>query len=140
MRALIVGYGNTLRGDDAFGWRTAERLRAEIRDPEVEVITLHQLAPELMEPISRAQLAIFIDAAVSASTQPPRTGSAFTHHVTPQALVEGARSLYGRAAEPVVLTTAGANFEFGEKMSPAVERAVQETVEKVMAILRRCVP
>lgn len=136
-RVLIVGYGNPLRGDDGFGWRTAERLRAEIHDPEVEVMALHQLTPELMEPISRAELAIFIDASVGPERTPGGASSAFTHHVTPEALVEGARSLYGRAAEPRVLTAMGENFELGEKLSPAVERAIVDTVERVRAILRR---
>jgi hydrogenase maturation protease len=136
-RIVIFGYGNPLRGDDGFGWRTAERLRAEIRSPEVEVMALHQLTPELMEPISCAELAIFIDASVPQSVRRPGGGSAFTHHLTPQMLVEGARSLYGRAAEPLLLTTEGENFELGEELSPAVEAAVEQTLAKVRAILQR---
>jgi len=139
LRILIVGYGNPLRGDDGFGWRAAERLRSAIVDPDVEVLALHQLTPELMEPLSRAERAIFIDAAWTAAAV-CRTGSAFTHHLTPSALIGGARSLYGRAAEATLLTTPGENFDFGEHLSPAVENALEEIVERVREILRRPPP
>ena len=138
-RVLIIGYGNPLRSDDGFGWRAAERLRQLIDDPDVEVLVLHQLTPELMEPLSRAQQAIFIDAA-----WPVKAGGGgsapFTHHATPSALVAGARALYGRAAEATVLTARGENFDFGERLSPVVEKALEETVEKVRAICRHSTP
>src|ERR1035438_8523471 len=60
-RVLILAYGNPLRGDDAFGWRVAERLLELPPDPSVEILRLHQLTPELMDPLSRADLALFID-------------------------------------------------------------------------------
>jgi len=135
-RVLIIGYGNPLRGDDGFGFRAAERLRSVIDDPDVEIVALHQLTPELMDPLSRAERAVFIDAAWPAPAV-CRAGMAFTHHLTPAALVAGARALYGRAAEATLLTTTGENFDFGESLSPGVERALEETIEKVRAILRR---
>jgi hydrogenase maturation protease len=140
---LIVGYGNPLRGDDGYGWHAAERLRQVIDDPEVEVLALHQLTPELMEPLSRAQRAIFIDASVP-SPAAPRAGTplrpSFTHHLTPGALMAGAQTLYGRAPEAILLTTPGENFGFGEGLSGRVQRALDETVEKVRAILLRPLP
>lgn len=139
-RVLIIGYGNTLRGDDGYGWYAAERLRREIDDSEVEVVALHQLTPELMEPLSRAERAIFIDAAapLAATSHAGAPGqTAFTHHLTPGALVAGAKTLYGHAPEAILLTTPGENFDFGEGLSEAVQRALDETVEKVRAMLRR---
>jgi hydrogenase maturation protease len=136
VRVLIIGYGNPLRGDDGFGFRAAQRLRSEIDDPQVEIVAMHQLTPELMEPLSRTDRAIFIDAEWPAPTA-CRTGSAFTHHLTPAALIAGAQALYGRAAEATLLTTPGHDFDFGESLSPAVENALEETVERVRAILRR---
>ena len=137
-RTLIVGYGNTLRRDDGFGWYAAERLRREIDDPEVEVMALHQLTPELMEPLSRAERVIFIDAAVpvAAASQAGAAGHAsFTHHLTPGALVAGARTLYGHAPEAIVLTAPGENFDLGEGLSEPIERALEETLDKVRAML-----
>ena len=61
---LIIGYGNALRGDDGAGYIAAELLRERIHDPNVEVFSLQQLTPELMEPVSRASQVIFMDASV----------------------------------------------------------------------------
>jgi hydrogenase maturation protease len=129
---MVVGYGNPLRGDDAFGFLAAERLRSLIHGPEVEVLALHQLAPELMEPLARAELAIFIDA----SAGPPRSGgvagpASLTHHQTPESLASGARALYGSAAKIVLLTHPGANFGFGEPLSAAMAEAMEATIASV---------
>jgi len=125
---LIIGYGNPLRGDDGLGWRVAERLRALIRNPEVEILALHQLTPELMDPISRAGSVIFIDACVGPvpgeiqerSVEPQASGAAFSHHATPAALLAGARALYGRAPAATLITVTGADFSVSDRLSPAV--------------------
>jgi len=63
MKALIIGYGNTLRGDDGFGWRAAEQLAASHSIGDVEVQTQHQLTPELAQTMSEADTVVFLDAA-----------------------------------------------------------------------------
>ena len=60
MHVLIIGYGNPLRGDDGFGWHVA----GNISIPDCQVLTCHQLTPELAEDLSHADVAIFIDATV----------------------------------------------------------------------------
>lgn len=134
-RILIIGYGNTLRGDDGFGFLAAERLREAIRDPEIQVLALHQLTPELMEPISRAGLVLFIDAGVEGEPgqlrfEPvePEGDSAgrFTHFSTPAGLLAGARALYGGAARATMASAAGADFDVGEVLSPAMQRTLDE--------------
>src|SRR5271165_5565487 len=62
-RVLILAYGNPLRSDDGLAWRAAEILRARITPSEVEILSLHQLAPELAENLSRTQAVIFVDSA-----------------------------------------------------------------------------
>ena len=74
----------------------SERLAA----PDIEILALHQLSPELMEDVSRAARVVFIDASAEtapgelrcASVVPAETASpeAFTHHLTPQALMAAA--------------------------------------------------
>ena len=59
---LIVAYGNPLRGDDGVGWQAAILLSRELKD-QVQVLTRHQLTPELAETLSEASRVIFIDAA-----------------------------------------------------------------------------
>jgi hydrogenase maturation protease len=142
-RTLIVGYGNPLRGDDGVGIRAAERLRELIDDPEIEILALHQLTPELMDPLSRAARAIFIDACAGGTAgevrerrvNPEPAAPAFTHFATPEALLAGARALYGSAAEGVIFTVAGADFDVSADLSPAVARGLEEVVEAVLRLL-----
>jgi hydrogenase maturation protease len=61
---LIIGYGNPLRGDDGLGVEVACCLKEIIRDESVEVLSQHQLMPELADPVSRASLVVFVDARV----------------------------------------------------------------------------
>ena len=141
---LIIGYGNALRGDDGAGRIAADLLRDRIRNPQVEILSQHQLLPELMEPISRAARVIFIDASVSGragkfSRIPLRPGPAcsrFTHYTTPESLLAGSQSLYGHTPEATLYTIPGSFFEPSQELTPAVRRAVDDlvaTLEKQLA-------
>ena len=142
---LIIGYGNPLRGDDAFGWHAALRLREIVDNAGVEILAVHQLTPELMDPISRARRVVFIDAAVGAepgrlTVAPPETtggpAPAFTHFATPAALLEGARSLYGAAPEALLITVVGLDFELGEELSEPVRHALESlTTTKIQELI-----
>jgi hydrogenase maturation protease len=143
MSILIICYGNPLRGDDGLGWHAAERLRAIVRHPEVEILALHQLTPELMEAISRTDRVIFIDACEGAlpgevderPVVPAAAGAAFTHHMTPSALVAGASALYGHAPQATLLTVTGADFSVSDQLSPAVSTALDALVSMVLRLI-----
>jgi hydrogenase maturation protease len=145
-RVLILCYGNPLRGDDAFGWRVAERLLECPPDPSIEILCLHQLTPEIMDPLSRSDFAIFIDAAATGDPgailehridPDPAASAAFTHHATPEALLAGARTLYGRAPEAVMISVAGADFSLGAELSSLVSARLEEAVGAVLRMLPR---
>jgi hydrogenase maturation protease len=130
---LIIGYGNPLRGDDAFGYRAAERIPG--------AIAVHQLTPELMDPISRAARVVFLDAAAEGipgeirrrPVVPASDASNFTHHATPEALLAGARALYGRAPEALLITVTAATFELSDTLSPEVQKALEEVLRVISA-------
>ena len=63
--ALVIGYGNELRGDDAAGPRVAAAVE-QWQIPDVRVLIRHQLTPELADPIASSGLVIFVDAALDA--------------------------------------------------------------------------
>jgi hydrogenase maturation protease len=136
LNTLVIGYGNTLRGDDGAGIVAAELLMGRIHDPDIEILGQHQLTPELMEPISRAAHVIFIDASVSGRPgkvhriplRPAPACARFTHQATPESLLAGAQALYGHTPEATLYTVPGRSFETGEGLSPAVRRAVNELV------------
>ena len=144
-RILILGIGNTLRGDDGVGPVAVERLRGVLNDEGVSVSSCQQLLPELAEAMSRARLAVFIDAccdlrpgevACERVDVSAATGETTTHHFDPAALVALAMRLYGRCAEAYVVAVGAECFGYSESLSPRVAAAVDTVVERVRGLLR----
>ena len=138
-RLLIIGYGNPLRRDDGIGWRVADRL-ATLAGDAAKVLTVHQLTPELAEPISKAGLVIFIDACyagragswtcetISPDQESP---AAFTHYFAPENLLGYAKAIFGAKPKALLISVAGASFDCGDQLSPAVAGIVPEIVATV---------
>jgi hydrogenase maturation protease len=142
MKPLVIGLGNPLRGDDSVGQRAAEQLYHCMPQGAAEVRLCHQLTPELSEPLSRASLAVFIDARDGG---PPGTVYAqqvdlggetrHTHFLTPGALLQLAKTLYGHAPHAWLVTVCAGHFNLGEPLSPEVEQALPEVVARVCALV-----
>ncbi|MGO8814749.1 MAG: hydrogenase maturation protease [Terriglobia bacterium] len=140
LRTLIIGYGNPLRGDDGFGWHAGRLLAQALASRDVEVMTCHQLTPELAEPLSHCGRALFIDADSKGKpgeihrravrVQLPAS-SPFTHTCTPSGLLASAKQLFGRSPRAIIITVSAQSFEFGEALSPAVEAALPEVLAQV---------
>jgi hydrogenase maturation protease len=137
-RTLIIGYGNPLRGDDAVGLLAAERIPG--------ALALHQLTPELMDPISQAERVIFLDATARGEAgtihrrkvgQAVSPASTFTHQAAPEALLAGARLLFGHAPDAWLFTVSGANFELSGDLSAPVAKALDRLVEVVAHLVAR---
>src|SRR6266702_3199265 len=94
---LILAIVNPLRGDDGIAERAALDLTARARSKATEVVTCHQLTPELVERMATAQRVIFVDASVSLKPGEVRSATVradthecaavFSHHVTPSLLL-----------------------------------------------------
>lgn len=147
---LLIGYGNTLRGDDGIGAVVARRLATRVDREDVTIMALRQLTPELIEPISRARAVVFVDACHAewaglvrcvsvpspADSEPgAQPSGAFTHNVTPAALLAGAQALYGAAPRAVLVTVSGESFEFGESFSPPVAGALPRLLDTLQKAL-----
>lgn len=141
---VIIGYGNTLRGDDGLGWLAAEHLSEVIQPCQAWVITCHQLTIELAEALSRATLAIFIDARVGATPgliayeeiQPRRDAApSLHHHMPPESLLACTEAIYGRAPRTVLITITGESFDYGSDLSPAVKAALPVVIKHVKSLL-----
>ena len=142
---LVIGYANPLCGDDGVGSYVAECLAEEYGE-NVEILSRHQLTPELVEPISRVTWVIFIDAAygampgeitVKAFDRMPGTDP-FTHDMTPETLLAGARTLYGSRPNALMVTISSQRFEYGEGFSVAVEAALPALLDEVRERIRLC--
>ena len=129
-----------MRGDDGFGWHAAERLRERVADPEIEVLTLHQLTPELMETVSGAGRVIFLDAAAQGTPGEvfrreiggSEAARVLTHHMSPEGLLAGARVLYGAAPPAVMYSVAGEDFGLRESLSAPVLHALEAVVAEIL--------
>ena len=135
-RLLVIGYGNPLRGDDGIGSQIAYGL-AKLAGDSTRVLVVHQLTPELAEPISEADLVIFIDACYEGipgnwtceTIRPdPSPPQAFTHNFTPATLLSFASALLGANPGALLISVAGGLFDCGEVLSPSVAAVVPEIV------------
>lgn len=138
----VVAYGNPLRGDDGVAWRVVERLE---RDGDLVVpLTLHQLTPEVALVLSQADGVIFVDAragtapgSVRCAELKPQAGApGLTHHVSPEAVLALAQSLYGVQPRAALVTIAAESFALAEHLSLAVRRAVPRAVRLIRDLVR----
>lgn len=145
-RILILGYGNALRSDDGLGWQVAVQLFRANRSPDVEVLPCHQLTPELADPISKAGAVLFIDCTKEGVPGEFRSeelhwqkGSvAFTHDLSPGALLELASQLYGCCPRAFLLTICGQCFGTGETLSTIVTEQLPHLKERVRELIAEC--
>lgn len=142
---LVIGIGNTLRGDDGIGVAVAERVAAQHSAPDLEVIVCHQLTPELIALISQAEQVIFVDASVtqpSGSLQvrpldPEQAPLLSIHHASPAALLMAAKVLYGAQPPSTLITIGAAEFGFTEQFSQPVAEALPRAVQLILSLLEK---
>lgn len=139
-RVLVIGYGNSLRGDDGAGWHAAAALADDPRLADADVLIRHQLTPELALDITHARLVVLIDACGGA---PPGTVSVrrvepgyrlaptWSHNLDPAALVGLAVTLYGASPPVFLVTITGAFFGYGDRLSPPVRQALPEIANTI---------
>jgi len=134
---LVIGYGNTLRGDDGIGPRVAEAVGA-LNLPGVWTMVCPLLTPELADPISRAQKVIFVDAAVDVPNEvqwrklePKESSQIMAHAADPRTMLALSRDVFGHAPEAWWLTIPAVQMEFSEELTPQAQRGLAEAVEGI---------
>ncbi len=145
LRHFIIGYGNPLRGDDAVGWILANQLLSRYADrADIRVMALHQLSPDLAEPLAQAQHVLFIDASAELPAgqlqwrdiQPPHlAGPINTHHLLPETLLALAQSLYGHTPQAKELSIGAQNFAHSMELSIEAQSALDSAMELIEALL-----
>jgi hydrogenase maturation protease len=150
-RALVLACGNALRGDDGVGLHIVSCLRNGLCDPDTHIQFDQQWTPELAEPISKADLVIFLDASASVATGEIachrlhpifKSPANFTHQTSPATLLSLAEELYGsHPPRAFLLTVGGTFFDLAEGLSEPVRRAVPRAIEHIKALLSgACLP
>lgn len=137
---LVIGYGNTLRGDDGVGPRVAEAVQA-LQLPGVRTLVCQQLSPEYADPISRVKTVVFVDAAVDAprevqlrQLEPNETTQIMAHAADPRTMLALARDVFGHAPEAWWLTIPAVKLDFSEDLTPEAQRGFETALEKIQAL------
>jgi hydrogenase maturation protease len=121
---LLIGYGNTLRGDDGLGPHTVAAVAA-LALPGVRTRIVQQLLPELAAELAEVRCAIFVDARLAPADDtlqvttigPGPAAAVMAHTGDPRNLLALAQTLYGRAPEAWLVTVPGRDFDLGERLS-----------------------
>jgi hydrogenase maturation protease len=135
---LVIGYGNSLRGDDGAGPEAA-RLVGKLDLPGVTVIECHQLLPEHAEVISQVGRVVFIDAHVDlppgrievggvSVSENPQLGS---HASDPESLLALSKALYDRVPEATLIAIPARDFELREGLSDLAADGVAQAIDAV---------
>jgi hydrogenase maturation protease len=137
---LVIGYGNTLRGDDGVGPRVADAVEA-LHLPGVDTLACQQLSPEHALPISLAQTVIFVDAAVDAPKEvqlrrlePKDTSQLMAHAADPRTMLALSRDVFGHVPQAWWLTIPAVKLDFSEDLTPEAQRGFEEAVEKIQTL------
>ncbi len=133
-RILVIGYGNTVRRDDAVGPLVAERLAA-IGYPGVEAVACAQLSPEHAPLVAAASVVVFVDALENGDERvrllplsPAHSGQVLAHALEPGTLLALARELYGHAPRAWLLPVPASDLGFGEQLSPTAREGMVEAL------------
>ena len=136
---LIICFGNPLRGDEAVGWRVAERLPAA--EVGARVVACHALVPEFTPAIAAAEVVIFVEACAGGTPgevrctriHPARVPAPPQHGETPASLLALANARYPGRPAAYLITIAAGQFAMGAPLSPAVADAVPRAVAVIEA-------
>lgn len=140
---LIIGIGNPSRGDDALGPLAIERLEA-MRPAGVELLTDFQLQVEHALDLRDRQQVYFVDASVGCAEPyalepvgPGEDRSISSHVLSPRAVLEVYRRLFGAPPAAQVLAIRGYAFELGEGLSAGAARNLEAALAALSGLLRR---
>ena len=142
-RAVVIGIGNVLRGDDAAGAAVVERLRGRVPDG-VEVASCDEEPSRLIETWAGADAAVIVDAVASGGPAgslhrfeagetaiPAHALRSSTHAIGLADTIELARALGKLPPRVLVYGIEGRDFGTGRPLSPAVEAAVESVVTEI---------
>ena len=141
---LVIGYGNSLRGDDGLGPHVASLLSQQVDPAAVHILTPQQLTPDLAERVAASRMTILIDARVgnvagrihhSLVSIPDRAAPTFQHHITPESLAGVTHALYRVSPLMHLFTAEAGSFEIREGLSPELLAAAEDLVGQVMNLL-----
>lgn len=137
---LVIGYGNSLRGDDGIGPAIADRV-ADWNLPQVRSTSVHQLTPELAAELAKVDRVVFVDARIEGDTvkveplEPEAGNLLLGHSLTPRSVLGLSQWLYGRVPQAWLISVPGECFDFSDRLSPTGERRLLEGIDRLQQLL-----
>lgn len=136
---LLLGIGNTLRGDDGVGSRVLELLAG--RTSAFRLMAARSLLPELAMEVAQSSRVVFVDAdvrvqSVKLERLSGEAARSAGHAWSPETLVVLARG-FGFAGDAWVCRIPVAACGHGEGLSQEAEAAAQEAVSMLMGTMVR---
>jgi hydrogenase maturation protease len=132
---LVIGIGNSLRGDDGVGALLAEQVGGR---------SVQQLTPELAAELAELEEVLFIDAWLAPAGAAPRitaispaSGAAESHRLEPSQLLAISQALYGHAPAAHLLQVPATLFEHGNALSVEIKAALPQALALMQGWLAR---
>lgn len=140
-RLLVIGYGNTLRGDDGVGPVVARDVAA-LNDPRVSALECVLLTPELAEPVSKARQVVFVDATIEVSDEvtlrevvPAASSQLLGHSANPATMLALARDVFGRSPRAWLIAIPVRDLAAGEVLSETAQRGRRTAIKMILDLL-----
>jgi len=150
-KCLVIGCGNTLRGDDGLGPYIAEGLQDVVGSDgvDVRIMAIPQLDVILASEMCEADLVIFIDARADDSEElvkieriEPAVGPMAPHHtshtISMPVLLRIALDWYAAAPFCYAVMPKGYDFSIGEFVSNSGRIAAAHAKNRIVEILLSC--
>ncbi len=142
-RVLVIGHGNPGRQDDGLGPALAAALEAKSL-PNVTIDSAYLLEPEAAELVSRHDVAVFVDAALSGPepfclepVTPAESLTFSSHGYGASEIMALAHRLFASHARGYVLAVRGYRFDgFGEELSAAARENLARAEHYLERLIR----
>lgn len=135
---LLVGVGNTLRGDDGIGAYICSCIDA-LKMPGVQTLVTQQLDTALLDELTEADHIIIADASfegkavdffkVSGNEPIPVSSS---HHMSAPLLMQMAKTIYQKELSMMICAVAGYRFSMKEKLSARAKKNADKAVAVII--------
>lgn len=131
---MIIGIGNSSRGDDGLGWKFLDDL---VVGERIDLEYRYQLQVEDAAVISSYDEVIFVDAIarslregfVFIPCEPKQTSSFTTHRLEPGAVLWLCQELYREKPVAYVMAIEGVDFQLGQSLSKVARSNLVQAVE-----------
>lgn len=141
--ALVIGIGNPFRSDDRAGLEVAREVKRTAKD-RLEVLEITGNPLTLLDVWKDYEEVLLVDAVSSNSklgtfqvidavqqTIPAGLFNTSTHNMSVAEAIEMARNLDQLPEQLLVYGIEGKNFQYGETLSPDMNKAIEEVVDHI---------